>query len=41
MISVLLVGDNKKELSIGLLETHGEAIGAKEETLDLSEELII
>lgn len=34
MILALLDGDNKKELSIGSLETHGVAIGVKEETLD-------
>jgi hypothetical protein len=27
-------GDKKMELNIGLLETHGVAIGGKEETLD-------
>lgn len=32
--SVLLVGVKKMELNIGLLETLGEAIGVKEETLD-------
>jgi len=40
MISVLLDGENKMELNIGLLEIHGEAIGDKEETSDLLEELI-
>lgn len=33
-ISVLLVGVKKTEPNIGSLETLGEAIGAKEETLD-------
>jgi hypothetical protein len=41
MISVLLDGENKMESSIGLLETHGEVIMEKEETSELSEELII
>ena len=38
---VLLVGENKMGSNIGLLEILGEAIGVKEEMLDLSEELII
>jgi hypothetical protein len=37
---VLLVGVNKMELNIGSLEILGEAIGEKEETSDLLEELI-
>jgi hypothetical protein len=37
----LLVGVKKMELNIGLLEILGEAIGVKEETSDLLEELII
>jgi len=40
MTSVLLVGERKTELNIGLSETLGEAIGVKEETSDLLEELI-
>lgn len=40
MTLVLLVGVNKMELSIGSLEILGEAIGVKEETSDLLEELI-
>lgn len=34
MIFQSLVGDNKMELNIGLLEIHGEAIGDKTETSD-------
>ena len=33
-ISALSAGEYKMVLNIGLLETHGEAIGEKEETLD-------
>jgi hypothetical protein len=36
-----MVGDNKMEQNIGLLEIHGEVIGVKEEMLDLLEELTI
>ncbi len=37
--SQLLDGVRRMEPNSGLLETHGEAIGDKEETSDLSEEL--
>lgn len=36
---MLLAGEKKMEPNIGSLETLGEAIGVKEETLDLLEEL--
>jgi hypothetical protein len=41
MISVLLDGEKKTELNIGLLEIHGEAIGEREVTLGSLEELTI
>lgn len=41
MTLVLLDGEKKMERNIGLSETHGEAIGEKEETSDLLEVLTI
>jgi hypothetical protein len=41
MILVLLDGESRMELSIGLLETLGVAIGEKEEISDLLEVRII
>lgn len=39
-ILVLLVGEKKTELNIGLLEIHGEVTGERMEPLELLEELI-